>query len=67
MASSGHYCNPRIDVGPWVSVEVGDVAGFPLPASFNADAQGIAGWVPAQSVMELIESHGGFEKVVEWE
>lgn len=64
QASSGHYCSPRNDVGPWVTVEVG----FPsqacadlMPYAENADApcDTVYGWVPVEVVEKVIADHGG--------
>lgn len=64
QASSGHYCSPRNDVGPWVTVEVG----FPsqkcddlMPYAENADdpCGTVYGWVPVEVVEKVIADHGG--------
>lgn len=60
QASYDHYCSPRNDEGPWVTVEVG----FPEPAppeSWGEYTSGddIYGWVPVEVVREYILLHGG--------
>lgn len=67
QASSGHYCSPRSDTGPWDSFEVG----FPSivePLLFDyADEPGnwtdtVYGQVPSELVAAVIELHGGFNE-----
>ena len=64
QASRGSYCNPRNDTGPYDSVEVG------YPSSkcgwlhqYAEDpakpTQTVYGWVPADTVIKCIDSHGG--------
>ena len=64
QASQGNYCNPRDDIGPYVSVEVG----FPNReeslllewAEDPSDPTGtVYGWVPSQRVALVIAKHGG--------
>jgi len=59
QASAGHYCEPRNDVGPYVSVEVSSNGSEPL---LEADAAGISGWTPAKVVMDIIVKHGGIKE-----
>jgi len=69
QASSGNYCSPRDDSGPWESVEVGfPSANDPLLAEFAEDpsapirdgqVQTVYGWVPMETIKAIIESHGG--------
>ena len=65
QASSGHYCSPRNDVGPWASVEVG----FPAVKceELRAYAENpddpcgtVYGWVPVEVVEQIIANNGGF-------
>lgn len=68
QASSGHYCAPRNDVGPWTEVEVG----YPSQASDliaeyaenpGALTDTVYPCVPVEVVEALIESHGGADQV----
>jgi hypothetical protein len=71
QASSGHYCSPRDDVGPYGTVEVGfPTAKDPQLEKFAEDpdaeickdsgtVQTVYGWVPAETIRQIIESHGG--------
>ncbi len=67
QASSGHYCEPRSNKGPYWSVEVGfpsvaietfmdyiDQAGYADPTD------SVYGWVPIYVVAQAILDHGGF-------
>ena len=56
QASAGHYCSPKNDTGPYVSVEVYSDGSEPL---LKADDGGISGWTPAKVVMDVIVKHGG--------
>jgi hypothetical protein len=65
QASRGHYCSPRENVGPWVSVEIG-YPSAPPPAEMMKYAENSAtpmdsvyGWVPIEMVEAMIDSHGG--------
>jgi len=74
QASSGHYCSPRNDEGPWETVEVG----FPSiiePLLWDyADEPGawtdtVYGYVPIELVAAVIEVHGGLveqEREKQW-
>lgn len=64
QASSGHYCTPRDDIGPWTHLEVG----YPsereetlMPFAEDADnpTETVYGWVPAEVIDAIIEKHGG--------
>jgi hypothetical protein len=58
QASRTHYCEPRDDEGPYVSVE----AGFPSehePLLRRTDDHGVWARIPSQVVAEIIEKHGG--------
>jgi hypothetical protein len=66
QASSGHYCDPRSDKGPYWSVEVG----FPsvtiesfmdyIEDSESGPTRSVYGWVPIYVVAQAILDHGGF-------
>lgn len=67
QASEGHYCSPRDNIGPYTSVEIGypseRVEEFMhyIDGDENADpTQTVYGWVPLETVVQIIESHGGF-------
>ena len=68
QASSGHYCSPRDDVGPYTEVEVGYPTCSPPKSmmEFAENAENptatIYAWVPVPVVREFIEDHGGFTK-----
>ena len=64
QASRGSYCAPKNDVGPYDSVEVG----FPSSYDFylheyaedpNQPTNTVYGWVPADTIIMCIDSHGG--------
>ena len=65
QASEGHYCFPRDNAGPWVSVEVG----FPsrIEPLLWEWAEEKGDWtdtvyprVPVEVVAAVVELHGGF-------
>jgi hypothetical protein len=65
QASSGHYCSPRRDLGPWTEVEIG----FPsqrveefmeYAEDPSKPTKTVYGWVPAHVVAAVVEAHGGF-------
>jgi hypothetical protein len=67
QASSGHYCDPRSDKGPYWSVEVG----FPSvviesfmdyidQSGLSDPTDSVYGWVPIYVVAQAILDHGGF-------
>lgn len=65
QAGKYHYCSPRDNHGPWDSFELC----FPSVAdpliTLHAEdpdnlTQGVYGWVPLATVVELIQKHGGF-------
>lgn len=58
QASSGHYCTPRTNDGPWVEIELG----FPnrrVP-EFGESGDDVYGWVPVEIVDAVIAANGGF-------
>ncbi len=64
QASRSHYCNPRDNVGPWYSVEVGmpshlDMLLRPYAEDPNEPTDTVYGWVPGVIVNSVIEAHGG--------
>jgi hypothetical protein len=69
QASSGHYCSPRNDEGPWRLVEVcwpsADVPELALlgkPVEPTKGMEGAAkqwGWVPIDKVAQVVDAHGG--------
>lgn len=67
QASDGHYCQPRDSKGPWYQVEVG----FPsekvdalmpfIEGDENQDPTStVYGYVPIETVVQVIIDHGGF-------
>ena len=59
QASSGHYCAPKNDEGPYYSVEVSSDGSEPL---LNVDSDCISGYVHAKVIMEVIVKHGGWKE-----
>lgn len=67
QASSSHYCSPRDNEGPYVSVEIGfpseRVEEFMDYIDGNRDdtdpTDTVYGWVPVHVVVEVIDQHGG--------
>lgn len=66
QASQNHYCAPRDDSGPYLSVEVG----FPSDADNllmeyiepgNSPTDSVYGWVPSHVVEAVIAKHGGLD------
>jgi hypothetical protein len=64
QASERSYCEPRDDIGPYVSAEVG----FPSSYDFyiqeyaedpNNPTETVYGWVPAHIIRMCIDAHGG--------
>lgn len=67
QASSYHYCSPRTDDGPYISVEVG----FPsvvIPEFIryaeepNRPTETVYGRVPIELVAKIISNFGGFSQ-----
>lgn len=66
QASSGHYCRPQKDEGPWSAVEVGFPSEFEellMPykerARHDPPTKAVYAWVPVEVVENVIEKHGG--------
>jgi len=66
QASENHYCSPRQDDGPWISVEVGfpsEKVNILMPYVENADTddptEEVYPYVPSEVVVAIIMSHGG--------
>ena len=57
QASRGHYCSPRNEVGPYVSVEVYPDEGELLFEELSGNS-GVYGLVPVTTVAAVIEKHG---------
>ena len=61
QASSIHYCTPRLDYGPYTSLEVGFPTS-PPPDSWDDYSDGFGdvwGYVPIEMVRQFIDNHGG--------
>ena len=66
QASETHYCSPRNNNGPYLSVELGYPSGADdLIMEFAEDARcptrTVYGYVPVEVVDALIEKHGGIK------
>lgn len=61
QASSGHYCRPRTDDGPWSHVEV---MGTDELLERYSNEDGISDHVPIAVVMLIIHRHGGFSPLM---
>ncbi|MBT4147279.1 MAG: hypothetical protein HOE45_10490 [Gammaproteobacteria bacterium] len=66
QANETNYCEPRNNIGPYTSVELGfPSAPEPLIIGYAEDADNptetVYGWVPAGVVQALISKHGGIE------
>ena len=65
QASETHHCQPRNDVGPYLSCEVGFPSEYtPEFAEYSeGDPEdmtgGVCGWVPLEVVEAVIARHGG--------
>lgn len=64
QASRFHYCSPRVNEGPYLSVEVGipsEAIEELMPYADNPDAptESVYGYVPIGIVVEIINKHGG--------
>ena len=65
QASSGHYCSPRDDYGPWYKVECGYPSVAPpdtweeYAEEWDTPTNTVYGWIPVELVREFIEKHGG--------
>ena len=65
QGNKGAYCEPRNEIGPYTSVEVGYPSmADPLLLPFAEDAsnptESVYGWVPSAVVLEVVEAHGGW-------
>tara|TARA_R110002110_G_scaffold149133_1_gene340349 strand:- start:188 stop:460 length:273 start_codon:yes stop_codon:yes gene_type:complete len=64
QANTTAYCHPRDDAGPYTQVEIGfpsmreDLL-VPFAESPDSPTNTIYGWVPAQTVINVIAKHGG--------
>lgn len=64
QASEYNYCNPRNNVGPWESVEVGFPNAYEHTLQPYAEEPGrptetVYAWVPNRLVRSVVEVHGG--------
>ena len=64
QASQTNYCEPRNNVGPYVSVEVGfpsalDKDLLPYAEDRENPTKTVYGWVPSKVVMKVIAKRGG--------
>ena len=64
QASERNYCDPRNDVGPYTTVEVGFPSSYDYHLSEYAEnpdtpTETVYGYVPADKVILCIDSHGG--------
>ena len=64
QAGSRHYCEPRTDVGPWSSLELGfpserDELIMEYAEDPGSPTHTVYGWVPWNIVYDLFEKHGG--------
>lgn len=64
QASAGNYCEPRSDVGPWLSVEIGfpnriEPLLWPYAEEPGAWTDTVYSYVPIQLAAAVIELHGG--------
>ena len=63
QASKHHYCEPRNDEGPYLSVEI--YIKSPIPWEFSSemykyhDGAGVYAYVPMNLIRDLIKHHGG--------
>lgn len=64
QANAGAYCSPRVDKGPWASVEIG----FPnrkideimqYAENSSEPTETVYGWVPVEVVEQIVENNGG--------
>ena len=66
QASMTNYCEPRNNVGPYISVEIGfPNAPEPLIIGYAEDpdnpTETVYGWVPSGLLKALFVKHGGIE------
>ena len=67
QASSGHYCSPRNDTGPWSSVEIGYPNKIkPLLWDYAEEpgrwTETVYGYVPIEIAGLVVELHGGIKE-----
>lgn len=67
QASSGHYCTPRNNFGPWRTVEVGYPSSEPEFIGKYAEewidkTKAIYPFVPVDLVDKLLDLHGGIDE-----
>lgn len=67
QANYGAYCEPRQNIGPWTTVEVGFPSERPdaiMGYCENPDdpTETVYGYVPVEMVDALIDSHGGIKE-----
>jgi len=72
QASAGHYCTPRENEGPYDEVEVGfPNKEEPLLVPYAEDAsrltQTVYPYVPLDTVIKVIQKHGGVSGEVTWD
>lgn len=65
QASSGHYCSPRDNSGPWVKYEVGFPSEritcfMPYAEDPESPTKTVYGYVPGVIINEFIARNGGF-------
>ena len=64
QADDAKYCDPREDIGPYISAEVGfpshyDIHLNPYAENSSDPTDTVYGYVPAAVIRLCIESHGG--------
>lgn len=67
QASSGHYCHPKSDTGPWTSFEVGITSRHVPNLAYYTDGPGdttkaVCGWVPVDVILGVILDAGGWKR-----
>jgi hypothetical protein len=65
QASEFHYCIPRDSQGPWSAVEVGFPSAreellMPWVEDQSDPTETVYGFVPFETVVDVIAAHGGF-------
>jgi hypothetical protein len=67
QASEAHYCSPRKNIGPYVSVEIG-FPNQPVPEFMqwaeepDNPTKTVYGWVPVDVVEHVVNMHGGLHR-----
>lgn len=59
QASSGHYCSPKQDEGPWTHVEIGFPSRKLRTLAEWDQKDGIYAWVPVEKLNWVITKAGG--------